>query len=315
MKSVLIVCEAEKGSGLGHFYRSIALAQILSSDCQISMLSNNSELPKTDFLFFIESRFEDFTDYQNFDLIVLDGYTFSSELIDLFQDIPFVEISDFKEQLYPTKFWMNTSMMSELQGKGLQYSLLRKEILEAARTKSFEEKKLDTIFIAFGGTDEGSNSLKITRALRDIHYFSKIGVLYPSQGKDFNLLNELANSESDIEIKIFSDLSVNELIEGTENYSVALVSSSTIACEMIALRKVVYTCCLYENQQLLHGQLTESKTAISIQISNIISNTESFVNDLIQPKFDQETLFLSQKTLIDGFAEERIRKFIANCFE
>src|SRR6218665_2238271 len=202
MKSVLIVCEAGTGLGLGHFYRSLALAQMLSSDFQVMLLSNNSSLPETTFNRFIVDSFEDFPDYKSFEIVVLDGYQFNSRLISKFisESIRFIEISDFQEQLYPTPFWINTSMESDLPGKGLQYGLLRKEILEVAKKRTFEEKKLDSIFVAFGGTDELSNSLKRVEALDDAHYFSRIGVLYPDNGKDAELLKEYAASGLDIEV-------------------------------------------------------------------------------------------------------------------
>lgn len=321
MKSILIVCEAGKGKGLGHFYRSLALAQILSNDFQVSILANNPDLPESEFKINQATDFESFSDYANFDLVILDGYEFSSNLIAILieNNLPFVEISDFSQPLYPTKHWINSSLNDpETTGKSLKYSLLRKELLEVAKTRTFEQKKLDSIFVAFGGTDELSNSLKIVEALHNIHYFSKIGVLYPSNGKDFDSLRKYAASDLDIEVTVFSNLSASELIQVTDQYAVALTSSSTIACEMVALRKVVHTCCLYQNQQLLHDQLTTSKAAFNLNLSMILDQpdlAESLVFELMNPEIEQETIFNFQKTLIDGFAEERICTFISNCFK
>ncbi len=317
MKRILIVCEAGKGKGLGHFYRSLALAQILETDYQITLLSNGENLSNDDFKLVYTSNFEQFDGFTAYDLIILDGYEFSTAFISKLSssNIPFIEISDFQEQLYLAPFWINTSMKSDSPGKGLQYSLLRKEILEIAKNRTFEVKKPGSIFIAFGGTDELSNSIKTVKALLKTHDFTKIGVLYPENGKDLEALHTYATSESDVEIKIYSNLTVSELIDITDEYTAALVSSSTIACEMIALRKVVYTCCLYENQALLHNQLTTSNAAFSVNLEAVQNQRESLVVELIHLDIEQLTIFDSQKKLIDGKAEERIRTFISNCFE
>lgn len=316
MKSVLIVCEAGAGKGLGHFYRSAALAQIISGNFSVSILSNNPDLPKTTVDLLQTDNFEKFEAYKTFDLVVLDGYEFSSNLISTFlkSKIPFVEISDFKQQLYPTKHWFNSSINEQnIPGKGLRYSLLRTEFLEIARNKAFKFQSTDSVFVAFGGTDELSNSLQTVEKLLAEKTFSRIGVLYPKTGNDFETLKQLSVNNSGLQL--YFNLSAQELIQTVENYSTCLVSSSTVACEMIALRKLVFTACLYNNQQLLHEQITHNNAAFEIDLANL--NSEYFTTQLkhIENKEIQVKLFEQQKKLIDGNAENRIRTFISNCFQ
>ncbi len=317
MKSVLIVCEAGPGNGLGHFYRSAALAQIISGNFRVSILSNNPDLPKTTVNLLQTDDFEKFEHYNIFDLVILDSYGFNSNLISTLikSEIPFVEISDFKQQLYPTKHWFNSSVNEQnIPGRGLNYSLLRPEFLEAARNKEFKFQSIDSVFIAFGGTDESSNSLRIVEKLLSEKVFARIGVLYPKTGADFEALKRL--SESNSGLQLYFNLSAQELIQTAEKYSICLVSSSTIACEMIALRKLVFTTCLYDNQQLLHIQIIHHNAAFEIDPAKLKANSEYF-NSLLknaENKEVQERLFEQQKKLIDGNAEDRIHTFISNCF-
>ena len=314
MKSVLIICEAGAGNGLGHFYRSVALAQILANNYQVTILSNGTHLPECA-THLISMDFEQFRHLSDYNLAILDGYEFPLSIVNGLTDnnIPFVEVSDFDQQIYPTKYWINPSVDDQqTPGLGLNYSLLRNEILEEARIREFRKTNPNTLFIAFGGTDESSNSLKVIRKLLPIGHFKRIGVLYPSTGKDFPALKDLESKHDELEL--FNNLSAAELISAVDNFSYALVSSSTIACEMIALRKIVFTCRLYENQRLLHFQLIENKAAVETKLQDLLSSPQSFIQK-IERLPDQQTLFEAQKKLIDGYAAERIRNFIANCFQ
>ncbi len=188
MKSVLIVCEAGKGNGLGHFYRSVALAQILANNYQITILSNGINLPYCNINLISVDSFEQFQTLPDYDLVILDGYEFPLSIISGLTEnnIPFIEVSDFDKPIYPTKYWINSSINDhKTPGLGLNYSLLREEILDTARNKKFQETSPDTLFIAFGGTDEGSNSLKVIKKLLPTNSFKRIGILYPQSGKDF----------------------------------------------------------------------------------------------------------------------------------
>lgn len=314
MKKILVVCEAGEGNGLGHFYRSLALAQILESDHRVTLLTNGTNLPECG-IEVIATDFEAFHRIAAYDLAVLDGYEFPLPLLNALIDnnIPFVEVSDFDKMLYPTKWWINPSIDEQnTPGLGLNYSLLRKEILQEAQNRKFKESSSDTLFIAFGGTDESSYSLKVVQKLLPTQNFKRIGVLYPQSGKDFNKLKALEAEHK--ELTIFFNLSAAELIKAVDHYGLTLVSSSTIATEMIALRKVVFTCRLYENQRLLHFQMTENKAAIETKLQGLLSKPQSFIKKTRNLP-DQQTLFEHQKKLIDGFSEERIRNFIANCFQ
>ena len=315
MKRVLIICEAGTGKGLGHFYRALALAQVLTDHYQLTLLSNNPNLPEIPFETIDVERFELFDDFEKYDLIILDGYAFGSDFISKLvgANTSFIEISDFAKPLYPAKHWINSSINDQYTpGLGLKYSLLRKEILEVARSKTFRQTETNTLFIAFGGTDEGSNSLKVIRQLLPTHYFKQLGILYPQTGKDFDTLKELESEHH--ELTIFSNLSATDLIQIVDDFSLALVSSSTIACEMIALRKIVFTCCLYENQELLHHQITGNNAAMETNLDVLVSDPGPFLQQ-IHTLTNLQALFSQQKTLIDGLAADRIRNFIANCFQ
>lgn len=314
MKRVLIACETGEGNGLGHFYRSVALAQILASNYDVTLLSNSFNLPDLG-IRLIAMDFENFQAFDTIDLAILDGYEFPLSILNRLNEknIPFVEVSDFDKPIYPTKLWFNPSINDQqTTGLGLNYSLLRREILEIAQKRTFHKTDTDTLFIAFGGTDEDSNSLKVIKKLLATAYFKKIGVLYPTKGKDHKQLKTLESKHT--ELKIFSNLSTVELIRVVDQYALTLVSSSTIACEMIALRKIVFTCRLYENQRLLHFQMTENKAAIEIKLRGLLNHPQSFIRK-IKELPDQQALFEHQKKLIDGKAADRIRNFIANCFQ
>lgn len=315
MKSVLIVCEAGAGNGLGHFYRSVALAQILADNYQITVLSNGANLPDCDVNLISVESFEQFQSLPDYELVILDGYEFPLSVVSVLtqNNIPFIEISDFEKPIYPTKYWINSSVNKQnIPGLGLNYSLLRKEILEVAQTKEFKPQNTNSLFIAFGGTDEQSHSLSVVKKLVSTAFFSRIGVLYLKTGKDFSALEKLKSEHPQLEI--FSNLSTQELIKTVDDFSVALVTSSTIACEMVALRKIVSTCWLYENQRLLHFQLIENNAAIDTDLQKLISDPQTFIQKISELP-DQQALFEHQKKLIDGNAAERIRTFISNCFE
>ncbi len=319
---IAIFCEAGEGKGLGHFFRGIALAKVLQKRFFITLFVNRKDISHycsstdLDWVKTIEN-FDDYNFTEQVNACILDGYTFSDDFITLLKKTgaPLIEISDFSQQLYNTPFWLNSSMESTdyAIGRGLQYSLLRPSILSIAAQRPFEPTTITSVFVAFGGTDELRKTLPTVKQLLASSNFNAITVIYPTHGIDYNELSTLEKTNKTLHIR--HSLSEHELIECIDQSNICIVSSSTIACECIALRKIVFTTCLFENQHTLHQQLIAKKAAIELDIDAFIQHPSVFFQHIpyIQNPTIQASLFEHQQQLIDGNSAQRILEFIVHC--
>lgn len=314
-KEIILIAEAGQGKGLGHLYRMKALADLLSHDFQVSLLSNCSVdqlslLGNSSFKSISSASFS--IDFSEAHLVIVDGYTFPDALIHQLANltIPVIEVSDFEQQLYPFFYWINSSNNTlKKEGMGLQYSLLRSSFLYQAQQPLPVELHKKRLFIAYGGTDEAGLTLQTLKAVLETNYFEQIAVLYPATGTSLDALKNIAAQHS--HITIHSQLTETQLLSVLHSSDVCFVSSSTIACECIALRKMVFTACLYDNQKLLHEQLCSNHAAFSLNTEELFTNPNSLMEYI--EALNETTISIQRKAqeqLIDGHAQERILVFI-----
>lgn len=262
--------------GLGHVIRSLALADMLRDNfsCTFIIKSPINTLKEQileicDDIIVLEdsaSLLQE-VDYilENFlsasDIIVLDGYHFGLEyqkviknrgnkivFIDDKQHTDFIAdiVINHAPGLDPSLYSISGNTKLCL---GPDYALLRKPFLEAAKNKRVI-REINSIFICFGGSDAKNLTLKVLKNIANLDFsYKSINIVlgganqYEEQIKLFCLNNRNLN------IKIFKNLSAIQMKELMLKSDLAIVPSSSILFEIIAIGMPVLSGYYVDNQE------------------------------------------------------------------
>jgi spore coat polysaccharide biosynthesis predicted glycosyltransferase SpsG len=197
-RKVVIRADGNPLIGMGHFTRTLALAEILKDDFDcIFVTINPTKYQESEVLKHCKSlitlqdeaaHIDDFLEHLKGDeIVLLDNYNYTAEFqlqikskgckvvyIDDFNDkhyvcdalinnIPGFEPESFKREEY-TKLYL-----------GIDYALLRKDFLKK-EWRAFEKKE-NTIFLSFGGSDLNNLTIKFIEYLKTIDSHLEVNVL------------------------------------------------------------------------------------------------------------------------------------------
>lgn len=335
MQKIIFRADGNSVIGLGHFFRLLALADLVKRDfacfCAIREPSEfvKNQLEKAEIgLIALEPL--DYGDLSGeaesnelpFDLthhlegneiVVLDGYRFGNEyqqkiketgcslvhIDDVCKEYPFADVIINHALSASPSQYKNTRASLFL---GPDYSLMRKEFLEATR-KIKAKRKFDTAFVCFGGADTEELAFKISSFL--CHNDSPV--------KAINILNS-SSYTGDLEkfkylatntgktVTVFQNLSAAEIIAVMTDSDFAMISASNIAyeCTCTGLPMVIgyyvdhqiqfYTA-LKEKQNVQAVEKWQDLTASSLlrAINKLVvdynPNTVSLIDGLQQRRF------------------------------
>ena len=133
---------------------------------------------------------------------------------------------------------------------GLDYSLLRKPFLEAAKKKSKRIDFLRTVFICFGGADFNNITGKVLNVLlQNKTTIEKIYVVLGHANKFKSDINNYLKQKSKYQIEILSGLSADQMIYLMQDSDLAIVPASSILYEIIAVKMPVISGYYVDNQK------------------------------------------------------------------
>ena len=284
-KSILFRTDANSTIGWGHFYRSLALAQMLAPQFNISFAVADPApeikniLKKNEFGLIVlpvlnytspddrgVREFEcDLTGLLNeIDIVVVDGYWFKGKFLDGLrnENVKIAVIEDNGRGTYNADLIINhapgvtkakyltphncTFML------GADFTLLRPAFLQAARDRPLLKIDTDDILISFGGADEHGFGLKTAKQVLRFTKYSVHLIISPAH-PDFGNVEKLSALNPD-RIRTSANLSEEQMMDAMLQSRGAVVPASTLLLECIALGlPVISGFCMSNHKRIYLG--------------------------------------------------------------
>jgi UDP-2,4-diacetamido-2,4,6-trideoxy-beta-L-altropyranose hydrolase len=321
-----VILRADGGNhiGMGHFIRTLALAEMLKDDfqcvyaTQAPSLSQIAEIGRVCHSFIElandESHFNTFLDHlQGDEIVVLDNYYFTTDYQRSIKQkgCKLVCVDDLHDQHFVSDLVINHApgiCMSDYSTDkntklllGLEYVLLRRPFLERAKSNKTHLNR-DTVFINFGGEDRFNISLRILKDMVNFNPSLKVKLVLGHSNHHLNSIREYITSSS-TEIELFLNMNASEMAEIMWDCDFAVVPCSTILFEIIACKLPFITGAYVENQKLIAGYFKNQTSGVVLQ--NIITDTIPW-NSLINKVYTKNNNLIDGKSgirLIEKFKE------------
>jgi UDP-2,4-diacetamido-2,4,6-trideoxy-beta-L-altropyranose hydrolase len=272
-KKVNIRVDGNAVIGHGHIVRCQALAQMLSDqfDCRffcktLPKTVQNALLSAGFDVNVIENEEHFFGFLHPGDLVVVDGYefdyTYQTRLRG--QQVILIVIDDLVSGKYAADVIINHAPgnvpadYEALPGThfalGPDFALIRRSYQQKAQEK-LPVNDPDTVFVCFGGSDPKALTLVVVKELIDSGQFGHIVVVTGTGFQQQDELRELIAGKPFIES--YSGLSENEMIDQMLRCSLAVVPSSGMLFEALALKRTVVSGRYIANQERLYSQFNQ----------------------------------------------------------
>lgn len=323
-KKIILRADASPSIGMGHFMRTLALAEMLSGDfycvfatvkpTEYQILEINKycsdliKLPPDD------SHFNVFLEHLNGDeIVVLDNYFFDTSFQQRIKKIgcKLVCIDDMHDKHYVADVVINHaeglseddfSVESYTQVLlGFNYALLRKPFIENDDQK--KRTKFDLV-IGIGGTDPLNITENILINVSTILSKSNIAVFFA------NVSEETMACLSKKNISIFKNINAEKIADIMKQSKFGIFSSSTIAIEAIAMRLPFAIGYFVDNQSNLYNGIVNNELAAPLHsFQNMNKNLleQTFLKYYKNQK-ELERLMNNQKQSLDKMSIIRIKK-------
>ena len=263
--------------GLGHLFRSLALAQMLESRYRITFIVKEAptafleQVLAQGYTYQCITEESEWVDTLPAKIVVLDGYHFDTALQ---RDIrrrgaKLVYIDDLRDGCFEADLVINhapgvtpsdyTAMPYTKFALGPEYALLRPSFLEAASINR-TINAIDTLLICFGGSDIKNITLAVLKRALLKKQFKKIivitGPAYQHESELLPVINEGVEYYNSVGEEAMGRL----MLEA----DIAIVPSSSVLLEVIACGTIPIICFTADNQRFFHRQLVENHGFMSI---------------------------------------------------
>lgn len=273
--------------GLGHVFRSLALAEMLSDtfDCHF-IIRNPLEVLEQEVLNVCQSiiKLEETTDkiqeaktlstaLNANDMIVLDGYHFNTNYQQAFksQGLKVVCIDDIYDCHFVADAVINHAGGIEKKQYrfekytklflGLEYALLRKPFREAAKNKI---QKSNNLFICLGGADSKNHTLEV---LEQVEKTGETNTCFLVLGGAYLHKTALDGflKNTKLKIEILSSLSAAEMVFYMNQCARAITPPSTISYEYLSTGGILFLKVIADNQLNINRYFLKEKIALNFE--------------------------------------------------
>lgn len=274
-KQIFIRADGDPHIGLGHLYRSLALAEMLGEDFQTCFVCKAApgqfleEITQKGIDYrLIEDESGWINDLKPADIVILDGYSFNYEYHVSIRShgARLVCIDDLHNQKFQTDLIINHAteiQKSDYDGSeierfalGPEYALLRPVFIEQAQ-RSRQTESIMEVFVCFGGADKLNLGSQVVRFLLEHTLYRVVLVLGAS-----NLATEGFDDvpiENRRRLRIESELNEHQMKECMLQADLGIVPSSSILFECIACKLPVLSGYYVDNQRLIYEGFKEKK--------------------------------------------------------
>lgn len=319
--------------GLGHVYRSLALAEMLQENFELIFLTVNplQEVRKM-ILETCDKCIELEEDKKSVeqanvseilksdDIVVLDGYHFDGEYQRQVRNQCFkvISIDDMHEGHFYSDYILNhcgalDPMIYDREPYtelllGPEYALLRPPFLKAARKKGDKDYEPPyTVFLCMGGSDYHNITSKAVQAVQEISEIGRLHIVLGAANQHKESVNQFV--ERDKRCKLHDNLTGEAMCELMEEADVAIAPGSSISFEICAVGMGLISGYYTDNQHDIVNWLEEAGCASIVGDFRTI-NTERFqrhITSLLNNKTISEVVRNQQ--IVDGYSGERLVTF------
>ncbi len=315
-KKILVRVDGSHQIGLGHFFRCIALAQMLETDFEITFVSKEFPKELSDQIALKGFRFQAISNDEDFlqilhggNIVVLDGYQFdtSFQFSILNRGVKLVCIDDLHDKPFLADLIINHAPgidSSDYQvlptarlALGPDFVLLRPNFLKQAKEERIIDK-VEKAFICFGGSDNKNlteSTLKVVAATKRFNtIFVVTGEGYINHGNLSELLPSYPNAE------YHHNIDEDEMLRLMLMSDLAVVPSSGILLEAMSAGCKIISGTYVANQQFIFRAYKETGAIVS---------AGNFSDDELIEALNQPAIAATKTAkLFDGRSGERLLK-------
>jgi len=274
-RRILLRTDAAKELGMGHVYRTLALAYALARHDITIVLSADKPLGQeffAEYPFAVDTVENDlaFLNYarkQKADLVVLDRLDNAAEFVTLLSGhckvVTFEDLGDGAEvaDMHIADMYENPRVAPEKQLTGMENTILAPSFESVSRQIEFREE-VEEVLVLFGGTDPANLALNALKALELIEYPGRVTVV---RGLGADLIDPKAYK---LRIRVLSN--VKNMPAVMERADIALSSAGRTITELASLG--IPTICLAQNEkELTHTHVATQNGVLMLGLGRLVS--------------------------------------------
>jgi len=274
-KRILLRTDAAKELGMGHVYRTLALAYALARHDITIVLSEDKPLGAEffkDYPFKVDTvksdlEFLSYARKAKAELVVLDRLDNLAEFVTLLggfcKVVTFEDLGDGAEaaDLLIADLYENPRVPAERQLTGVENAILAPTFETIDRQIQFREK-VQEVLVLFGGTDPSNLAETALRALEHIKFEGRVTIV---RGLGADLIDPKAY---DLRLKVLSN--IKNMPAVMEHADIALSSAGRTITELSSLG--IPTICMAQNsKELTHTHTTPANGVIMLGLGKLVS--------------------------------------------
>ena len=274
-KRILLRTDAAKELGMGHVYRTLALAYALARHDITIVLSEDKPLGAEffkDYPFKVDTvksdlEFLSYARKAKAELVVLDRLDNLAEFVTLLggfcKVVTFEDLGDGAEaaDLLIADLYENPRVPAERQLTGVENAILAPSFETIDRQIQFHEK-VQEVLVLFGGTDPSNLAETALRALEHIKFEGRVTIV---RGLGADLIDPKAYN---LRLKVLSN--IKNMPAVMENADIALSSAGRTITELSSLG--IPTICMAQNsKELTHTHTTPANGVIMLGLGKLVS--------------------------------------------
>jgi len=324
--------ESDNQDGMGHFYRCLALANILDGyqraflmnkyQPQLASILNTSNI-KLETLDskspFIANADELSTYIDKKDIVILDGYQYDESYMMVLKNIAaaLVVIDDLNKGKYFADIIINhgphaknakyKSLSTTKLLLGEKYTLLRPAFYKYAGKGKVREQ-VRVVTICFGGADSKNFASKYLEALNYMDRNFQVNIILGASNHNSNSQYEKFNQNL-IEVIIYRNILDEEMTSLLLASDLLIATPSGITMEACTLNIPIITQAVFKNQDPFYEFLDQHEltTCIPEHSENSTRSLADLLKTTIFDKAYRENMVLNQKKIFDGKSKLRLR--------